>query len=129
MKVNNVVATINKMTVWLNWLIGFLLFAALLMIVGGTVFARTYSSGPMSKETGAINTMGVNTFLIGLIIFAILFTIYIIIAIIRLRTIKQTTMIGPLGNYKKVSKIWILILILMVGFPAWVLILASLIPR
>ena len=115
------IATINKMTTWLNWLIGFVSCAVLLMIIGGIAFVKTYSSGTMKETARAINNMGVSFFLLGLGIFVILFTIYMTIAIIRLRIINKAIKTKTLGNYKKVSKLWVMIPILVIGFPAWVL--------
>ena len=121
-EINDIVAKIRRMTIWLNWLVGFMLCAILLMMIGGVNFAKTYTSGPMDDAAREINDMGVSASSLGLAIFGILTIIFIIIAIVRLKNIKE---LPAVVKYKKLSRIWMMIPILLAILPVWILILSS----
>ena len=124
---NNTATKINKITIWLDVLVGLMICAALLMIVGGAFFAGTYSSGPMSEAQRATNNLGVSIFLLGLMIFAVLTIISIILTVIRVRTINKARAANALVPHKEVTKFWVIIPILVVGLPLWSLLFAYLI--
>ena len=124
---NDLIAGINKMTVWLNLLVGLISLAILIMIIGGAFFVRTYTSGPMTEAAQSINNKGVSYFLVGLAFLIVLSVMTIVIAIIRSKTIKMVATTEPSMDYKKVSKMWVIIPILLGGYLAWVFLLASLI--
>ena len=121
---DDIEAIVDTMTTWLNWLVGLMSCAAILMIVGGAQFAKTFSSGPMTEAARAMNNRGVSLFLLGAAIFVILLIIFTVLAVIRSKTIKKiTAKVAPI-EYRKVTKLWVLIPILVVGLPVWALLLA-----